>query len=385
MNLFRLALFLYCFLLAGIVQSETITSPFQQANWQADGSKTICNLQQEVDNFGRIGFRQHSGEPLEFFLQPFDQSSEINKASLFVESAPWHDQLSYRQDFPVFLEGNQLARTQRLTVFGDSAENMLNALLQGRFPVFSFVRQHNKETRVAASSINFSDAYPKFIDCRQTLLPFNRRQLEQGSLFFLPRSATLSGQIISRLQQIADYLKELPEVNVVVVNATAKLTKGTDKRFEARAKQVVNRLLGMGIASKRVKTFPGANYPSGQSDIILSVFGPDVLRVFYYRKGDTTLNTDKQQKLGWLARYVNEFFQTGRVVINSHTDSKGGRAKNLATSQQRGDAIKAYLEAQGVAAERIQVKAHGERRPAKSNRYPSGRAMNRRVVIDLVQ
>jgi len=70
-----------------------------------------------------------------------------------------------------------------------------------------------------------------------------------------------------------------------------------------------------------------------------------------------------------------------KVVIEGHTDSTGGESHNLALSQQRADAVKAYLVAGGIAADRLQTKGFGAGKPVADNGTELGRAQNRRVEL----
>jgi outer membrane protein OmpA-like peptidoglycan-associated protein len=70
-----------------------------------------------------------------------------------------------------------------------------------------------------------------------------------------------------------------------------------------------------------------------------------------------------------------------RVVLTGHADGAGGRAANRRLSRERAEAFKRALVARGVAAERIVVRAQGERLPVGPNDSATGRAMNRRVDI----
>lgn len=67
------------------------------------------------------------------------------------------------------------------------------------------------------------------------------------------------------------------------------------------------------------------------------------------------------------------------VRIEGHTDSQGSDAKNMKLSQGRADAIRIYLMGKGIAAERMTSVGFGETQPIADNRYPAGRAQNRRV------
>jgi outer membrane protein OmpA-like peptidoglycan-associated protein len=69
------------------------------------------------------------------------------------------------------------------------------------------------------------------------------------------------------------------------------------------------------------------------------------------------------------------------IVVEGHTDSKGGEAANRALSQSRADSVRVFLIQQGVPADRITAVGKGEDEPIASNKTAEGRANNRRVEI----
>jgi outer membrane protein OmpA-like peptidoglycan-associated protein len=69
------------------------------------------------------------------------------------------------------------------------------------------------------------------------------------------------------------------------------------------------------------------------------------------------------------------------VTVEGYTDSQGARAFNMELSQQRADAVRAYLIERGIAPETIKARGLGPDRPIAENRTPEGRANNRRVEI----
>jgi outer membrane protein OmpA-like peptidoglycan-associated protein len=73
-----------------------------------------------------------------------------------------------------------------------------------------------------------------------------------------------------------------------------------------------------------------------------------------------------------------------RVEIAGHTDSTGIRAKNVALSQSRAAAVRAYLASKGVAGDRLVAKGYGPDRPLATNKTPAGRAQNRRVELNMI-
>lgn len=69
------------------------------------------------------------------------------------------------------------------------------------------------------------------------------------------------------------------------------------------------------------------------------------------------------------------------LVVEGHTDSSGDAAANLELSQQRAEAVVAYLVDGGIAPERLSAVGYGESRPIASNSSEEGRAQNRRIVF----
>lgn len=72
-----------------------------------------------------------------------------------------------------------------------------------------------------------------------------------------------------------------------------------------------------------------------------------------------------------------------RVEVVGHTDAQGARASNLALSQARSDAVKAYLVGKGIEAGRIATSGAGPDQPVASNDTPEGRSRNRRIEFHL--
>lgn len=68
-----------------------------------------------------------------------------------------------------------------------------------------------------------------------------------------------------------------------------------------------------------------------------------------------------------------------KLEVQGHTDNVGQPAYNQKLSQQRADAVKAYLVKQGVDAGRLTSKGFGQSQPLLPNNSASNRALNRRV------
>ena len=70
-----------------------------------------------------------------------------------------------------------------------------------------------------------------------------------------------------------------------------------------------------------------------------------------------------------------------RLVLEGHADERGTREYNLALGDQRADAVRRFLVAEGAASGRIDTLSFGEERPADPNHSESAWALNRRVEL----
>lgn len=71
--------------------------------------------------------------------------------------------------------------------------------------------------------------------------------------------------------------------------------------------------------------------------------------------------------------------------IEGHTDSTGDAAYNVGLGEERANAVRNYLAAQGIALSRLSVISYGETKPVVENTTREGRAQNRRVVIRVLE
>jgi OOP family OmpA-OmpF porin len=74
-----------------------------------------------------------------------------------------------------------------------------------------------------------------------------------------------------------------------------------------------------------------------------------------------------------------------RWEIGGYTSSVGQAPRNLRLSQQRADAVKAYLIGKGVPTASLTSVGYGAQRPIASNRTAAGRGKNMRVEIKRLQ
>ncbi|MBT9610600.1 MAG: peptidoglycan-associated lipoprotein Pal [Pseudomonadota bacterium] len=70
-----------------------------------------------------------------------------------------------------------------------------------------------------------------------------------------------------------------------------------------------------------------------------------------------------------------------KVIVEGHTDERGGREYNLALGQKRAEAVQKSLTLLGVSAEQVEAVSFGEERPAVTGASEEAWAKNRRAEI----
>lgn len=109
------------------------------------------------------------------------------------------------------------------------------------------------------------------------------------------------------------------------------------------------------------------------------------LTVLHYEKNSNNLNRVSREQLQSLMTYLKYDNSVTAVLVDTFSDSYGGRWHNQQLSEKRGQRILDYMTKNGIPEDRIRMEAHGETRHVASNETASGREQNRRVVIRLVR
>ncbi|MEZ8787602.1 OmpA family protein [Vibrio splendidus] len=97
-----------------------------------------------------------------------------------------------------------------------------------------------------------------------------------------------------------------------------------------------------------------------------------------FETNSTELSTDGKIALMPLVEVLKAHPQSSVDVVG-HTDSTGAAEYNMMISKKRAAAVAAYIEEQGIEADRITASGEGEENPIASNDTAEGRAQNRRV------
>lgn len=134
---------------------------------------------------------------------------------------------------------------------------------------------------------------------------------------------------------------------------------------ETRTKDVLNQLVAANAAA--VKEEPRGTVISLSGGVL-------------FTSGKSELLPGAQNSLGQIAEALTQQ-SNSRVVVEGHTDSRGGDESNLALSRSRAASVGSFLISRGLPADRVTTNGLGSSRPVADNSTPEGRANNRRVEI----
>jgi len=107
-------------------------------------------------------------------------------------------------------------------------------------------------------------------------------------------------------------------------------------------------------------------------------------KTILFDNGKATIKFESAEILNQIINVLKKY-PNSRFRIEGHTDSVGKKQKNIELSQNRADAVKIYLIQGGIASDRLESKGYGPDKPIASNKNKKGRALNRRVEINLIK
>lgn len=118
----------------------------------------------------------------------------------------------------------------------------------------------------------------------------------------------------------------------------------------------------------------GVAVAGSQADLVQNV-GDRVFFAF----DSSTLSPDARAILDRQAVWMGKFSSV-KVTVEGHCDERGTREYNLALGERRATAVRNYLVAKGVAADRVNTISYGKERPEVLGSTDESWARNRRGV-----
>ncbi|OZC04413.1 OmpA family protein [Rubricoccus marinus] len=197
----------------------------------------------------------------------------------------------------------------------------------------------------------------------------------------------------SSLQRKDAFLSAMVPVRIAVDGSYVKMYIGEERvaNIPNADIQRTDRLL-WAVGGEVAATDDGSNGPILVDNVRIAAGGREILydqlladgRVatqgILFASGSATIKPESTPTLGDIVRTMQ---QNGdlRLRIEGHTDNTGTPEANLTLSQQRADAVVAYLTAQGISGSRLEAAGLGQTQPAADNGTLEGRQQNRRVEL----
>jgi outer membrane protein OmpA-like peptidoglycan-associated protein len=93
------------------------------------------------------------------------------------------------------------------------------------------------------------------------------------------------------------------------------------------------------------------------------------------------LSPEAETRLTDLANKLKADNRNVYLEIQGHTDNRGPKTLNMQLGEQRAEAVRLFMNKQGVALNRMATISYGDTVPVAPNETRTGRAQNRRVVL----
>jgi len=118
--------------------------------------------------------------------------------------------------------------------------------------------------------------------------------------------------------------------------------------------------------------------PSTEVMATLNEYG----KIILFDTGKATFHKETINVLESMVLIFKEYPQAN-FIIAGHTDSVGSDKSNQLLSERRAAAVRDYLIANGINADRLKTVGFGESKPVDTNATPAGRQNNRRTEVTL--
>jgi len=100
----------------------------------------------------------------------------------------------------------------------------------------------------------------------------------------------------------------------------------------------------------------------------------------FFDTGKSTLKPESSKELNELVEYML-MKKSLKIEIAGHTDNVGNKEANQKLSEDRANAVRAYLVKKGVDAARVIAKGYGDTQPVAENTTEAGKQKNRRTEV----
>jgi outer membrane protein OmpA-like peptidoglycan-associated protein len=111
----------------------------------------------------------------------------------------------------------------------------------------------------------------------------------------------------------------------------------------------------------------------------------EIFEQVQFKTGSDVILPSSDDLLTKVATILQSHPEITKMLIEGHTDDRGGNAVNVGLSQRRAASVKKWLVKKGIDAKRLDAKGFGQDRPISDNATEEGRQKNRRVEFKILE
>lgn len=225
-----------------------------QAGWQVAKTPLKCSLSHDIPLYGRATFERQAGSGLGFRLDHLRQPVTRGVANLASIPPEWMHEAIARPlgQAPI------MGKATLLKLKSDIAWRMLNELEAGMFPTIDYQvgLGHLSQVRVALSAVKVREPLEEFLQCLTELLPYQFKDVQFSSLLFPFASAELTATTRARLDILATYIINSPDVRQATITGHTDnigFRRYNQRLGQQRAESVRDYLSSRGVKDVRLK------------------------------------------------------------------------------------------------------------------------------------
>jgi peptidoglycan-associated lipoprotein len=140
-----------------------------------------------------------------------------------------------------------------------------------------------------------------------------------------------------------------------------------------------------GAGGRSADYLPPANIGSGGidrnslDDGVVHVWPQSIADRVFFETDKSSVKPEGRELLAKWVAFLNSH-PRDQLLIEGHSDERGTREYNLALGERRASAIKEFLVASGIQADRVKTVSYGKERPAVIGSNEPAYSQNRRAV-----
>lgn len=186
------------------VQATQYQAPVTDTRWRVIESPLECWLSQEIPDFGKAEFSQHSGSEMTLTFTTTTQPAVQTNVAFEIAGAPWQNWAENKYLISIPTTSGQ----RKFSIDGPVAQQALTAMTNGEVPAVRYRSQNSSEDITALlSTIHLSDALTKFNDCIANLHPDSYEDIRNLTVYFEIEKADLTPKTRDALARLAKYVK----------------------------------------------------------------------------------------------------------------------------------------------------------------------------------